>query len=136
MKYLAIDHGSKRIGLAVCDPSETIVSPYAVVQSGKQLLKKIADTVDGENIEAVVIGLPLNMDGSQGRQAELVRKFAEQLEKFIEVPIHLHDERLSTFGAEQKLIDTDFTAKKKKKRLDAIAAAEILQSFLDQKSAQ
>ncbi len=134
MKYLAIDYGSKRIGLAMCDRSETITSPYSVLQNRKDLLKRIADIITGEDIEAVVIGLPLNMDDSQGPQAKLVRKFAEKLEKFIEVPIHFQDERLSTFGAEQKLIDTDFTAKEKKKRLDAIAAAEILQSFLEQKT--
>ncbi len=134
MKYLAIDYGSKRIGLAMCDRSETITSPYSVLQNRKGLLEKIADIITGEDIEVVVIGLPLNMDDSQGPQARLVRKFAEQLAKFINVPIHFHDERLSTFGAEQKLIDAGVKKGKKKKILDAIAAAEILQSFLEQKT--
>ena len=134
MKYMAIDYGSKRIGLAICDRSETITSPYTTVQNQKDLLEKIAHIIETEEIEAVVIGLPLNMDNSHGPQAKLVCKFAERLAKFINVPIHFQDERLSTFGAEQKLIDTGVKKGKKKKILDAIAAAEILLTFLEQKT--
>ena len=133
MRYLAIDYGDKRTGLAICDPAETIASPLTVIQGQKELLKKIADIVETENVEAIVLGLPLNMDGSQGFQAKLVSKFAEQLKNHLDIPIHFQDERLSTFTAEEKLAQTEFTRKKKKKRLDAIAAAEILQAFLDSK---
>ncbi len=80
-----------------------------------------------------MLGLPLNMDDSTGPQAELVFKFAEQLKAHLDIPIHFQDERLSSFSAEEKLRQTGFTRKKKKKRLDAIAAAEILQAFLDSK---
>jgi putative Holliday junction resolvase len=136
MRYLAIDYGDKRTGLAICDHAETIASPLAVIQGQKDLLKRIADVVETENVEAIVMGLPLNMDDSQGPQARLIFKFADQLKEHLSIPIHFQDERLSTFGAEEKLAAADFTRGKKKKRLDAIAAAEILEAFLEQKNAR
>ena len=135
MRYLAIDFGNKRTGLAICDPSEKIVSPFAVIEGQKDLVKKIADTVKNENVEAVVLGLPLNMDDSKGPQVERVFRFAEQLKKHLQIPIHFQDERLSSFGAEGKLAPAELTRKKKKKWLDAVAAAEILEAFLEQKNA-
>jgi putative Holliday junction resolvase len=134
MRYLAIDFGNKRTGLAICDPDETIASPLLVIEGQKDLVKKITDTVKSENVEAVVLGLPLNMDDSKGPQAERVIQFAEQLKNHLHIPIHFQDERLSTFGAEGKLAPAELTRKKKKKRLDAVAAAEILEAFLEQKN--
>ncbi len=134
MRYLAIDHGTKRTGLAICDSGETIASPLTVIQGKKELLKKIAEVVETENVEAVVLGLPLNMTGSESAQTKLVLKFAEQLKDHLHIPVHLQDERLSSFSAEEKLASTNFTRGKKRKRLDAIAAAEILEAFLEQKT--
>jgi len=136
MRYLAIDYGDKRTGLAICDHDETIASPLAVIQGQKDLLKKIADVVQTENVEAIVMGLPLNMDDSQGPQVKLVFKFADQLKEHLSIPVHFQDERLSTFSAEEKLAAADFTRGKKKKRLDAVAAATILEAFLEQKNAR
>ncbi|MDD5063301.1 MAG: Holliday junction resolvase RuvX [Phycisphaerae bacterium] len=133
MRYLAIDFGDKRTGLAICDQAETIASPLAVIEGQKDLIKKITDIVASENVEAIVLGLPLNMDDSKGPQAERVIRFAEQLKKHLQIPIHFQDERLSSFGAERKLAPAELTRKKKKKRLDAVAAAEILEAFLEQK---
>jgi len=133
MRYLAVDYGAKRTGLAICDPAETVASPLAVIEGQKDLPKKIAEVVEAENVEAIVLGLPLNMDDSAGPQAKLVFQFAEQLEKVLEVPVYFQDERLSSFSAAEKLASADFTMKRKKKRLDAIAAAEILEAFLEQK---
>ena len=136
MRYLAIDYGDKRTGLAICDHAEIIASPLAVIQGQKDLLKKIADVVETENVEAIVLGLPLNMDDSQGPQVKLVFKFADRLKEHINIPIHFQDERLTSFSAEEKLAAADFTRGKKKKRLDAVAAAEILDAFLEQKNAR
>jgi len=133
MRYLAVDYGAKRTGLAICDPAETLASPLAVIEGQKDLPKKIAEVVEAENVEAIVLGLPLNMDDSAGPQAKLVFQFGEQLEKVLNIPIHFQDERLSSFSAAEKLASANFTMKKKKKRLDAIAAAEILEAFLEQK---
>jgi len=134
MRYLAIDYGTKRTGLAICDRAETIVSPLAVIQGQKELLKKIAEVIETERVEAVVLGLPLNMTGSESSQTKLVFKFAEQLKDYLHIPVHFQDERLSSFGAEERLASAKFTRGKKRKRLDAVAAAEILEAFLEQKT--
>lgn len=136
MRYLAIDYGIKRTGLAICDPSETIVSPLSVIEGQKNLIGKILETIASENIEAIVFGLPLNMDGSTGSQAKMTMRFTEELKKQTTVPIYFQDERLSSFVAEEKLAPAEFTRKKKAKRLDAIAAAQILESFLEQKKSK
>lgn len=133
MRYLAIDYGDKHTGLAICDPAETIASPLAVIEGQKDLIKKITGIVRSENVEAVVLGLPLNMDDSEGFQAEHVLQFAERLKAHLKIPVHFQDERLSSFAAEKKLAPAEFTRKKRKKRLDAVAAAEILEAFLEQK---
>lgn len=130
MRYLAIDYGTKRTGLAICDPTETIVSPLAVVRSDKQLLKKLSEVVAKEAVQAIVVGLPLNMDDSQGFQTKLVLGFVKRLKAALNVPIYFQDERLSSFAAEEKLNDAGYCGLKKSRRLDAVAAAEILQAFL------
>ncbi|OHB55071.1 MAG: hypothetical protein A2173_07895 [Planctomycetes bacterium RBG_13_44_8b] len=133
MRYLAIDYGEKRTGLAICDAGETIVTPLAVIRNQKDLPQKIADIARKEGAEAVVLGLPLNMDGSEGPQSKLTQKFAKQLKEHLDIPIHLQDERLSSFDAEQRLRPAELTISKKRKRLDAVAAASILEAFLEQK---
>jgi putative Holliday junction resolvase len=135
VRYLAIDHGQKRTGLAISDASETLVSPHAVIEtaSEQELVRRIVEIIRAEQIEAVVIGLPFNMDGSEGPRAQTVRQFASILETQVDCPIILHDERLSSFEAHYLSGDLNLTRKKKKKRLDAIAAAAILRSFIEQK---
>jgi putative Holliday junction resolvase len=132
MRYLAIDYGTKRTGLAICDPTETIVSPLVVIRSRKELLKEISEIVINENVGAIILGLPLNMDDSEGTQAQLVLKFAERLRSHLKVPVYLQDERLSTYTAEEKLSLANMTKSEIIDRLDAVAAAEILETFLEQ----
>jgi putative holliday junction resolvase len=134
MRYLAIDHGLKRTGLAICDASEMMTSPLCVLHGQRDIASKIAQILVKEEVEAVVVGLPLNMDGSEGIQAQKVRQFAGQLSRQVKVPIYLHDERLSSFGAQEKLGAMDLTEGRRRDLLDAVAAAEILQSFLDAKT--
>lgn len=136
MRYLAIDYGDKHTGLAICDPQETVVSPLQVIEGQKNLIEKIACLIETESAQAIVIGLPLNMDGSAGPRAKLVQLFADKLKNRINLPIFLQDERLTSFAAEQKIAPAGLTRKKKKKRLDAIAAAQILEAFLNQKHEQ
>ncbi len=107
----------------------------AGLATSKDLIGKIIEVVKTENVEALVLGLPLNMDDSVGPQAKKVQVFSDKLEKLIDVPVFFQDERLSTFAAKGKMIDMDLTRKKKKRRIDALAAAEILQAFLDSKKA-
>src|SRR4030043_1629010 len=108
MRYLAIDYGTQRTGLAICDSAETIASPLAMIEGQKNLIKKIACLVTSEKVEAIILGLPLNMDDSKGPQAERVSRFAEQLKTHLEIPIHLQDERLTSFSAEGKLAPAEF----------------------------
>jgi len=136
MRYLAIDYGTRRTGLAICDPNETIVSPLIVLQSEQTLSEKIGQIVKDESVEAIVLGLPLNMDDSEGPQTQLVMKFADQLQAHLKIPVYFQDERLSSFGAEEKLAPANLSKAEKKKRLDAVAAAEILEAFLEQKRCQ
>jgi len=133
MRYLAIDFGSKNTGLALCDQSETIASPLTVLPTDKNLIERIADIVKKENVEAIVVGLPLNMDDSPGPQAQLASRFAERLRPAVNVPICFQDERLSTFAAEQKIAGLELPKKMRRRKIDSLAAAEILQSFLDSK---
>ena len=135
MRYLSIDYGNKITGLAICDPTETIVSPLMAIPTSNGLIGKIIEVVKTEKVEALVLGLPLNMDDSVGPQAKKVQVFADKLEKLINVPIFFQDERLSTFAAREKMIPMELTRKGKKRRIDALAAAEILQAFLDLKKA-
>jgi putative Holliday junction resolvase len=135
VRYLAIDHGQKRTGLAISDSSETLVSPHSVIETTneEELSRRILAVLDAEEIDAVVVGLPINMDDTEGIRAKQVRQFVETLQQQTDRPIHLHDERLSSFEADCLAGDLELTRKKKKKRLDAIAAAAILRSFFERK---
>jgi putative Holliday junction resolvase len=133
MRFLAIDYGTKRTGLAVCDAQETMAFPLTVIQGQKNLVERIGQIVASEHIDAVVLGLPLNMDGSQGPQAQQVLAFAERLKQRIGVEIHMQDERLSSFEAGDKLQATGLSKAKQRQRLDAVAAAGILQAFIDER---
>lgn len=135
MRYLAVDHGLKRTGLAISDSSETLVTPHSVIETASQeeLLRCILDVMKTEQIEAVVVGLPLNMDDTEGERTRQVRQFATTLQRQTDRSVYLHDERLSSFEADYLAGDLELTRKKKKKRLDALAAAAILQSYFEQK---
>jgi putative Holliday junction resolvase len=135
MRYLAIDFGLNRTGLAICDEGESIACPLKVLTESNGFVESIVRIAGEQQAEAFVIGLPYNMDDSEGPQAKIVREFAEALGRQMDLPIHFQDERLSSFDAEGKLAGM-YTRKKKKGRLDAVAAASILQSFLDIKHGQ
>lgn len=133
MRYLAIDHGSRRIGLAICDAGQTIASPLCVLDGRTDVLARIAEIAKTEDVGAVVVGLPLNMDGSEGPQAAKAKAFASRLGQRLGLPVCLQDERLSSFGAAEKLQAAGLSKARRRDRLDAVAAAEILQAFLDEK---
>ena len=107
MRYLAIDYGLKRLGLALCDASETIVSPLCQLQRDSKrpevVLNRVKEIVAEYQIEALVVGLPLNIDGSEGGQAVVSRQFAEEVAGAVALPLHMQDERLSTAAADELL---------------------------------
>ena len=133
MRFLAIDFGGKNVGLAICDAEETIVSPLIVLDATNDLINEIIDVINNQQAQGIVVGLPINMDDTEGPQAECVRDFVKKMQKHTSLPIYFQDERLSSFEAECKLAPAELTRKKKKKRLDAVAAAEILQTYIDSK---
>ena len=131
---LGIDYGSKRMGLAVSDLLCTIASAYKILYRKKleQDLVELEKIIKEKEIGAIVMGLPLQMNGEEGSMATEVRRFAEVLEKRFALPVLLWDERLSSSAAENFLIkEVDLSRKKRAKILDASAAAYILQGALD-----
>ncbi len=131
MRYLAIDYGKRRTGLAICDADEMLASPVTVLDGSTDLYAQIHKVLCDYEVEALVVGLPFNMDGSEGPQAKEVRHFARKLAETTTLPIHFQDERLSSFAARAKRPDLRRGVKKKGKPFDALAAAEILEAFLE-----
>ncbi len=136
-RFLGIDHGSKRIGLAVSDPGATLASPLTTISASGDLSDQVAaviSCVEEYDIDAFVVGLPLNMDDTEGIQAKAARKFGEELRRISGKPVHYWDERLSSLVAKELLDPAELTRKKRKARLDRVAAQVMLQGFLDARS--
>jgi putative Holliday junction resolvase len=133
VRTLGVDLGRVRIGLALADEVLRTARPLRVVTRTSEAadLDAIAAAAREYEVDRVVLGLPLNMDGSEGPSARLARAFAPRLETALAVPVELFDERLSTFEAETRLRDQGFSAKDRRSRVDAEAAAVILQGWLD-----
>jgi len=135
-RYLAIDFGTKRMGLAVSDAGGKIASPLKVVDTEASMeanARCILDIAAEYDAGVIVIGLPLNMDGSEGPQAKLTKSLADALHRAGGPEIHLHDERLTSHAADGRLSERELTHKKKKARHDAVAAQILLESFLETK---
>lgn len=132
MRYLAIDPGDKRTGLALGDDIIGLVSPLRIIEAANesQLLDRIKAIIQEHAPDAIVIGLALNMDGSEGDRAKLARRFAAELEARTRLPVHLQDERLTSFDAEGQLAQSGLTHSEKKARRDSLAACAILRDFL------
>lgn len=133
MRYLCIDLGAKRTGLAVGDDVTRIASPLDVINTSAdaERLRLIARAIDEHGPDALVLGLPLNMDGTEGPAAKGVRAFAGQLQQRFRLPVHFADERLSSAAADEQMARSGLTHKGKKQRRDALAAAHILHHFLN-----
>ncbi|MCI4644515.1 MAG: Holliday junction resolvase RuvX [Hyphomonadaceae bacterium] len=132
---LGLDPGSKTIGLAACDSGRLIASPVETLIKGRKLapvLEKLLAMYDTRGAVGMVIGLPLNMDGSEGPRAQSARGLAYNILKAREVPIALFDERLSSAQAERAMLEADLSRARRAESIDASAAAIILQSAIDQ----
>lgn len=134
-RVLAIDYGDVRIGLAQSDLMQMIASPLDVIpnKSVEESAKIIADIIANNDVETVVIGLPLNMDGTEGERAQVTRKFADILAQHTTAKIVFQDERLSSVEAEDILIEANVRREKRKKIIDKVAACLILESYLSRK---
>ncbi len=132
MKILAVDLGKARTGLAICDKDEILASPAGVISdwNRERVIKRVAEEAVKSRAEQIVVGLPRNMDGSEGESARSARDFAEKLRNLVSVPVVMQDERGTTVTAHSYLNATNTRGKKRKSVIDAVAATVILQDYL------
>jgi len=133
MRILALDHGTKRIGVAVSDETKTIAQPleYILTEPFADFLARLKKILGEKEIDLILIGLPRNMDGSYGPAALKVQEFVAVLKSGITTPIKLWDERLTSTQANRYLIQGNVRRDKRKEKVDKTAAAILLQSYLD-----
>lgn len=133
MRILGLDYGSKRIGVALSDPSETMAHPIETIQvkSDGSHFKVIKTITDEYQVSKIVVGLPYNMDGSLGNKGEEVIKWGKDLEKVLDLPVIFFDERLSTSEAHELLMRINVKGRKRNAIVDKIAASIILKGYLD-----
>ena len=133
MRILALDHGSKRIGVAVSDETKTIAQPLEFIPAGPfaDFLARLKKILVEKEIDLVLLGLPRNMDGSYGPAAQKVETFVGVLKTAITVPIKMWDERLTSSQANKILLQGGVRRDKRKEKVDKMAAAILLQSYLD-----
>lgn len=132
MRILGIDYGEKRIGVALSDPLGITAQGLTTIERTqiKEDLQKILNIIQEKEVEEVVVGLPKHMNNTLGDKAHAVLAFVELLKKRVQIPIHTIDERLSTVRANKAMLEGDLSRKKRKERIDMIAAQFILQNYL------
>ena len=133
MRILALDHGTRRIGVAVSDETKTIAQPleYIPAEPFADFLERLKQLLAEKEVDLILLGMPRNMDGSYGPAAQKVQAFASVLNSAVTVPIKLWDERLTTKMANRILIQGNVRRDKRKEKVDKMAAAILLQSYLD-----
>ena len=135
MRYLGIDLGSKTVGLAMSDTTLTIASTYKTIffkdEDYNSTINEIKDIIKEYNITKIILGLPKNMNNTLGERSEITLKYKELLEKSTDLPVIMFDERLTSVISNSILIEADISRKKRKKKVDSIAAQIILQDYLN-----
>ena len=132
-RLIGLDLGSKRIGVSICNEKQLIATPLKTINKNslKDLIDELRFIIEENDIKGIIVGNPLNMDGSSGRSAQSVKDTTENIEKNLNIPICLWDERLSTVGAFNLSSQLDINVSKREKKIDENAAAFILQGALD-----
>ena len=136
MRILGIDYGTRRLGLAISDEDEIMALPLPMLRRSRSLnrdLMALRSVIRERKVASIVVGLPLNMDGSRGEMAEQAEAFAEELRKSVRIPVDCYDERRTTQDAERALLKADLSRKRRKDLRDSVAATIILQAFLDER---
>ena len=138
MVILSVDFGRARTGIAVCDKSEFLASPVTVIQEKyvPALVEKVAALAAEKKAERIVVGLPVNMNGTEGESARTARRFADDLHTASGIPVDLLDERCTTMEAHQFLNATNTRGKKRKAVVDAVSAVIILENYLAKRKSQ
>ena len=132
-RLIGLDLGSKRIGVSICDDNQLIATPYKTLHKSKnnELIEELKNIIQENDIKAIIIGYPLNMDGSLGSSAQSVNDVSKNIDKEIDIDVCLWDERLSTAGAFNLSSQLDVNVSKREKNIDQNAAAFILQGAID-----
>lgn len=136
MRYLGLDLGTKTLGLALSDQLGMIATSYKILRHNEDydsLIPMLKEEIEKNDVTALVLGLPKNMNNSIGERGEIALNFKEKLENVFNLPVYMQDERLTTRQAESLLISNDTSRKKRKKVIDSLAATIILQSYLDRR---
>lgn len=137
MRYMGLDLGTKTLGIALSDRAGIIASSYGTIRFENEdydsLLPKVKEIVDNENVDIIVLGLPLNMNNSMGERANKTIVFKEKLSNYLNKEVFLQDERLSSVEANNYLIEADISRKKRKMKVDSIAATIILETFMERR---
>ena len=133
IRLIGLDLGSKRIGISICDENQSIATPFKTINNTNKndLIRQLREIIDENNIKGIIIGNPLNMDGSFGKSSQSVKDISDNIAKSIDLPICLWDERLSTVGAFNISSQLDINVSKREKDIDKNAAAFILQGAID-----
>ena len=132
-RLIGLDLGSKRIGVSICDEKQLIATPFKTINrsSAKELIEELKIIIKENDIKGIIVGNPLNMDGTSGSSAQSVKDTSNNIERSIDLPICLWDERLSTVGAFNLSSQLDINVSKREKKIDENAAAFILQGAID-----
>ena len=132
-RLLGIDPGKRNVGIAICDPSHLIATPYETIQVKKlkNLLEELDKIITENDIKGIVVGHPINMDGTEGPRSQSTKDFVKNIIKHTHLPVTLWDERLSSVGAFKSMQDLGINSSSKKDKLDENSAAFILQGFID-----
>lgn len=137
MRYLGLDLGSKTLGISISDRTNTIASIYTTLvfkdEDYDSLILPLKQIIEENDITNLILGLPINMNGSYGPRANITLEFKEKLENTLDISVELMDERLTSVISNNVLIEADVSRKKRKKKVDGMAAVVILQNYLDKK---
>jgi len=133
-RVMALDVGERRVGVAMSDLSQTLASPYTTLQAHPQavLFQKIQQLIIKEEVVALVVGLPISLNGQEGPQAQRIRQFIEALLTCVSVPLQTCDERYTTAEAQRMMIEAGLRPEQRKAKIDEVAASIILQDYLNQ----
>ena len=136
-KYLGVDYGDKRTGLAECDASGLIAGGIGTISEGgmKNTAERVAREAESRGCKKIIVGLPKNMDGTEGFRAETVRAFGEILASLTDIPVEYYDERMSTMEAYRFLDGSETFGKKRRGVIDTLSAQIILQNYIDRERA-
>lgn len=135
MRCLGLDLGTRTLGISMSDVTETIATPYTILRFSEgdydSILPEISKIVEEYKIGKIVLGLPKNMNNTIGDRGVTTMEFQNKLENYLNIPVVLQDERLSTVEATNYMLEADMSRKKRKKKIDSLAANIILQTYLD-----